>query len=285
MNSLSVGIIGVGVVGMTLSNACVRQHIKVYGYDTNESVSFEKNEFLHRESSIKDVLIHINTIICICVPTPASIDGHDITAIESVCNVLHELKCEYPVLIISTVCPGTLNHLSFNYPELYLFHCPEFLSNATRNIDMYHSKQVILGVPPKMPCAMTDHAHSFLHQLHPSASIKIVKAIESEIAKLFCNVFYAIKLRTFNGIYSVCHENAQYDVVRQLMIDQGWIYPLHTFAPNIDGTLSVGGHCLPKDCKAAFYWLQKTLAQKENKTDDLYFAMDDLKSMLSNFIL
>jgi UDP-glucose 6-dehydrogenase len=191
---------------------------------------------------------------------------------------------------MSTVCPGTINHLSFDYPGLYLFHCPEFLSSTTRNIDMYHSKNVILGVPPRMSCAMTDHAYSFLTKLHPSASIKIVKAIESEIAKLFCNVFYAIKLRTFNGIYSVCQKNteyddAQYDIVRQLMIDQGWIYPLHTFAPNIDGRLTVGGNCLPKDCKAAFYWLKKMLAKKENKLDELYFAMDDLKSMLSNFIL
>jgi UDP-glucose 6-dehydrogenase len=214
---------------------------------------------------------------------------------------LSAAKCEYPILLSCTVCPNTTTQLQKQYASLHLFHCPEFLSCATRDIDMRHTKQILLGVPQCVEppgvvpsCAMIEYASAFLRKLHPHALLRVVKATESEIAKLFCNVFYSIKLRTFNGIYSVCQSNgAHYDIVRQLMIDQGWIHPLHTYMPSANGRLGVGGECLPKDCEAAYKWME---THRSRHTEDACTwrdvanrvapssPPDDLQSMLAPFI-
>ena len=41
-----------------------------------------------------------------------------------------------------------------------------------------------------------------------------------------------------------------YDKVKDTMLKNNWINPMHTCVPGIDGTLSYGGMCFPKDTNA-----------------------------------
>ena len=41
-----------------------------------------------------------------------------------------------------------------------------------------------------------------------------------------------------------------YDTVKDLMLKNNWINPMHTDIPGPDGMLSYGGYCFPKDTNA-----------------------------------
>ena len=41
-----------------------------------------------------------------------------------------------------------------------------------------------------------------------------------------------------------------YDVVKRLMLQNGWIHHMHTNVPGTNGTFGFGGKCLPKDLYA-----------------------------------
>jgi UDP-glucose 6-dehydrogenase len=69
--------------------------------------------------------------------------------------------------------------------------------------------------------------------------------------KLFCNSFYATKIQFFTEIKMLCDNmNIEYNNVIKLMLNNGWINPMHTIIPGHDGELSFGGACLPKDINA-----------------------------------
>ena len=76
--------------------------------------------------------------------------------------------------------------------------------------------------------------------------------------KSFVNSFYAVKVQFFNELYSLCRKiNCSYDVVKNLMLKNGWINAQHTKVPGPDGKLSYGGGCFPKDTKALLEYMKK----------------------------
>jgi hypothetical protein len=60
-----------------------------------------------------------------------------------------------------------------------------------------------------------------------------------------------LKKFTFNEIYLLCENmDVCYNKVKDLMLKNGWINPMHTMVPGTDGQLSYGGFCFPKDTNA-----------------------------------
>jgi UDP-glucose 6-dehydrogenase len=69
--------------------------------------------------------------------------------------------------------------------------------------------------------------------------------------KLGVNNFYAVKIQFFNEIYLLSKKlDISFDIVRDTMIKNNWINPMHTIVPGNDGKLSYGGECFPKDTNA-----------------------------------
>jgi len=78
------------------------------------------------------------------------------------------------------------------------------------------------------------------------------------VLKLFCNSFYASKIQIFTEFYLLCQKlNIDYNKVRNLMIDNGWINKMHTDIPGNDGNISYGGLCFPKDTNALNSFMEK----------------------------
>jgi UDP-glucose 6-dehydrogenase len=87
-------------------------------------------------------------------------------------------------------------------------------------------------------------------------------AKETEATKLFCNAFYAAKLQLFTELYALCQQqHISFDLVRHMMLQQGWIHPMHTQVPGANG-IGVGGACLPKDATAMSTWAEADGAVK-----------------------
>ena len=74
---------------------------------------------------------------------------------------------------------------------------------------------------------------------------------EAEITKYAHNVFGALKVTYFNGIYDICKKNnLDYDKVREGVLLSGYINAPHTQVPGPDGKFGYGGKCFPKDVNA-----------------------------------
>lgn len=92
---------------------------------------------------------------------------------------------------------------------------------------------------------------TFFTLCFPLAKISICSSTESESMKIFCNSFYATKIQFFTETKLLCDKlEIDYNNVKDLMLSNNWINPMHTQVPGHDGKLSFGGKCLPKDINA-----------------------------------
>lgn len=262
----SVGIIGCGLVGEHLSLDLVRTQWNICIYDLQEEaiarvLTRVPSQNIRGVMSLTELARQCHTLF-VALPTPSSETGHDLSAIKTTLDQLQTTKYTGLILIKSTVCPGTLDKLSTAYLSLRLFHVPEFISSQTADLDTRLPMQpfVLLGVPKQTPAALTDRARCLLeHASRGRQQVIAVHSNESEATKLFCNTFYAAKVQLFNEFYKIAQsQGINYVILRQMMLHQGWIHPMHTLVPGPDGQFGFGGACLPKDTLALTAWLKDT---------------------------
>ena len=97
--------------------------------------------------------------------------------------------------------------------------------------------------------------------------------------KSFVNCFYSVKIQFFNELYLLCEKmGCDYNNVKNLMLKNKWINPMHTDVPGPDGKLSYGGYCFPKDTNALAEHMKRenvtckvleaTIAERNEMRDD-----------------
>lgn len=247
-----IGVVGVGVVGSALLKSFDIKQIKTISFDkykTNVRDGYAQN--------LKDCLVC--DILFLCLPTLINDKdsngsagdqhraGFDKKAIYETCKYLNDNLYQGIVVLKSTVEPGITAHLAGFYNNLKIIHNPEFLSAATAFEDFHNQTHVVLGGEPEL----TDKVAEFFKKFYPDAKISQCSSVESESMKIFANSFYAVKIQFFNELYLACnHSGADFKVVRDLMLKNGWINPQHTEVPGKDKQLSYGGMCFPKDTVA-----------------------------------
>lgn len=274
----TVAIIGAGTVGKALARAVYVRGANVCVYDTDpfactpEAILHKANlhDTAHLLSdtqptptlvaalSLSHAAAHAHLML-LTLPTRATDTGYDMQPFHDTLTVLQHQRFRHPVVVCSTVTPSTTDTLQAQYPRLTLFHLPEFLSSRTADVDVQHPMQdtVLLGVPDGCAAAWVDRTRVLVSRYlrAPHQRVVTARARETECCKLFCNAFYAAKVQLFNEFYQLCtREGVAYPMVRQLMLRQGWVHPMHTQVPGADGSFGYGGACLPKDVKALVGW-------------------------------
>jgi UDP-glucose 6-dehydrogenase len=175
------------------------------------------------------------------------------------------------------------------HPYFNIVHCPEFLSANTATEDFKNQKHIVIGIVDKeivnkeivnkeivnkeivnkeivnteiLKKNLEENKYNnkydtiqylldLFESFFPNAKISICSSNESESMKLFCNSFYATKIQYFTEIKLLCDKmEIDYNNVKDLMLQNGWINPMHTQIPGHDGNISFGGKCFPKDTKA-----------------------------------
>lgn len=236
----SVGFIGLGFVGGAIKASMAAKGCTVYGHDLyKQSDSFEQ--------------VCECPIVFLCLPTQYddALSAYDKSALVSTCQRLSEAKYAGLALIKCTVEPGTTASLKECFPSLRLLHNPEFLSAATAQEDVDNQKHVVLGAPPESREGDLAEAAEVYTSYYPGVRVSKCTAIESESMKIFANSFYAVKIQFFNEMYAMCQKTgADYNKVRDMIVANGWLCPMHTEVPGTDGKLSYGGLCFPKDTSA-----------------------------------
>ena len=131
-----------------------------------------------------------------------------------------------------------------------MIHNPEFLTARTAFEDFHNQKHIVLGKSENCSEENLMKVYNFYKENY-DAEISLCTSTEAESMKIYVNCFYATKIQFFNEIYLLCQKiGSNYEVIKDLMLKNGWINPMHTDVPGPDGLLSYGGLCFPKDTNA-----------------------------------
>jgi len=239
MNSdKKIGIIGYGMVGSAVGRVC-------HGAGYALSI-FDKYKALGKMSDVtKDT-----NLIFVCVPTPTYAGVQDLDSLHLVLSELSDSNYSNPIIIKCTVLPGITNGLSSAYPNLNLFHNPEFLREKTAVEDFLNQTAVIIS--GKRIREFEKEMSDLFKRILPNAEILFFdETMVTEMGKYIHNVFLATKVAFFNQVYEYCNNRGiSYEAALTVAKSQGGVGAGHTTVPGPDGLRGFGGSCFPKDTEA-----------------------------------
>lgn len=226
---MNISIVGCGVVGSAISDSFKQKGIEHFCYDKYKNIGI-KNEILK------------SSLIIACLPTPNIKDGiYDLSEIYETLDFLHDNNYSGELCLKSTLAPGTTNDINSKC-HFKVYNSPEFLSERSAFDDFHNQDHVVIGSD------YLNTSYEILMRNHYSENISLIGPSESEAMKIFCNSFYAMKIMVFNEFYDICkNKNLEFSIIKDAMLKNGWINPMHTDVPGPDGNLGFGGMCLPKD--------------------------------------
>lgn len=226
-----VGVVGLGMVGGTVSRAFAEVGVGVCGYDRYLGLGTPEGLAECR-------------VVFMCVPTPSYSDGGlDLGEIWSAVREIEQvLQPGCIVAVKSTVTPGTIDRLTAAFPRIEFAALPEFLVATRPDETFTHPDRVIIGVRSSEVATILGQ---LIGKVAPEAPVIVVQPIEAELAKLCSNALLAAKVAMANQMSDVC---ARYDVswprVKAVVALDRRIGPDHL---SVTGERGFGGACLPKD--------------------------------------
>ena len=243
-----ISIIGLGFVGGAMYKSFQQKKVNVIGYDKFKDGGI---------GTFDDVLS--SSICFLCLPTlfNAEKNKYNKDAIYETCDKLKDNNYSGLVVIKSTVEPETTDNLSKAYPMLKICHNPEFLTAKTAFHDFHNQKHIVLGKGKNCLDSDVNVLETFYKTHYPDANVSRCSSLESESMKIMCNSFYASKIMLFNEYYQLCQKNgSDFNTIRDLMLKNDWINPMHTNVPGTDKQLGYGGACFPKDTAALCSYME-----------------------------
>lgn len=244
-----IGICGIGIVGNAIKVFFENLNIKLVLYDKYKK-EFKSDFYKILESDL----------IFLALPTLYSsvTKKYDINELINTCEKLSKNNYNGIVVIKSTVLPGTTNNILEKFKNLKIVHNPEFLSARTSVDDFKNQNQIVIGIPDDLDIYQFNLLTDLYKKHFPNSYISISSSTESEIMKISVNNFYATKIQFFNEIYFLSKKtNTDYKKIRDMMLKNQWINPMHTMVPGTDGKFSYGGACFPKDTNALNEFLKE----------------------------
>lgn len=267
-HQFTVGIIGLGRVGLPLGIAFARKGVRVIGVDRDErllaQVRCGKMPFHEDggEEALKKALesgclsatdsdeeLSGADIIFITVATGLNgeqrVDyGQLYSALDRICPQLRPVQA---IVLRSTVSPGTLQKIVKPYIEsrtslkvgkdVLLASAPERISAGRALIELERLPEIVGGIDEMS----TDVVSEVLRTLNPEKAVHRTDPVSAELAKLFTNVYRYVTFAVANefALLAEHHGRDAHDIIG--MINAG--YP----RGGIPHPGPCGGPCLAKD--------------------------------------
>ncbi|MDB5238030.1 MAG: hypothetical protein JWM46_300 [Candidatus Kaiserbacteria bacterium] len=260
-----IGFIGQGWIGKNYAT-----DFEARGYST---VRYALEEpYIQNKDKIKDC-----DIVFIAVPTPSTPEGFNANIVESAVSLVGSGKT---AVIKSTLLPGTTDAIQAKYPDRFVMHSPEFLTEATAEYDAAHPTRNIIGMPIDNS-EYRSRAQSVLAIL-PDAPYKLIcSAREAEYIKYGGNNWFYFKVLFINMLYDLtANDGCSWDVIKTAMaadprIGSTHLNPVHAsgekggdvralkfnelhLEPIHKSGRGAGGHCFIKDFAAFSRLYQET---------------------------
>lgn len=264
-DSLVIGVVGLGYVGLPLSEAYVRKNVQVIGYDISESRVADLQNGLsgmkHIENSrVQDMLdknlfkatanpadLKAADALLICVPTPLDIHSQpDLSYVESTCHTLKAHLREGQIVILeSTTYPGTTSDVMLPILE-------ESGLKAGKDFALaYSPEREDPGNPdfetstiPKVVGADSEDEREMAMAVYDKivTTVGVSNTRTAEATKLVENIFRWVNIAMVNELKGI-FEPMDIDVWE--VIDAAATKPFG-FMPFYPGP-GVGGHCIRID--------------------------------------
>jgi len=265
----TVGVIGLGYVGLPLAISFAEVGYKVFGFDVSDAVVTGLNagrshiddvtparvaplvarSAFRATSSVADIADC--DAVFICVPTPFDkAKTPDLSYVESATRTVAKvLRKGMLVILQSTTYPGTTTE--FVRPileeqglragvDFHLAFSPERVDPGNTKWNVRNTPKVVGGLTP----TCTNLAKALLLSLMDDPSL--VRTVESpdvaEMAKLLENTYRAVNIALVNELAMLCHEMG-IDVWSVIDAAATKPFGFQAFYPGI----GPGGHCIPVD--------------------------------------
>jgi UDP-N-acetyl-D-glucosamine dehydrogenase len=296
---LTIGIVGVGYVGLPLAVAFAEAGFRVIGVDVDASKVMSLNQ---GESYIEDVadsvlaplvrsgLIRASTdyadladvdAISICVPTPLGKSRDpDISYIVDAAERIAAHGCSGKLVILeSTTYPGTteeiiLPRLSENGcqvgEDFFLAFSPERIDPGRTDYTVWTTPKVIGGMTPA--CMEVSLA---LYGTIVAEPVPVSSPAAAEMVKLLENTFRAVNIGLVNEVALMC-DRLGLDVWE--VVEAAATKP-YGFMPFYPGP-GLGGHCIPVD-PHYLSWKLRTL----NYTARFIELADDVNRHMPDYVV
>ncbi|KKT26573.1 MAG: UDP-glucose/GDP-mannose dehydrogenase dimerization [Parcubacteria group bacterium GW2011_GWA2_43_9b] len=284
-----IGFIGQGWVGKHYADDFERRGFEVVRYAMEEP------------HNVNGGIIKDCDIVFIAVPTPTTTDGFDDSILR---EVIKKIGLGKIAVIKSTLLPGTTEKIQRDNPDIFVFHSPEFLTEATAAYDAANPLRNIVGFPIDNQ-DYRQKAQEILDVLPESPYQLICLAREAELIKYGGNNWFYFKVIFINMLYDLSAKmNCRWETIRNALaadprIGSSHLNPVHKtgesggearpafnfndlhLEPIHKGGRGAGGHCFIKDF-AAFSQCYKevvgdqagleVLESIKNKNIDLLFS-------------
>jgi UDP-N-acetyl-D-glucosamine dehydrogenase len=263
----TLGVIGLGYVGLPLAVEKAKAGFKTIGFDVQESkvnmVNAGKNYIgdvvsEDLESIVKSGLLTATTdfaqvaqadCVCICVPTP--LDKHqqpDISYVkasaESIVPYMHK---EMLIVLESTTYPGTTEELLKPILEssglkcgtdFYLAFSPERVDPGNLIYKTKNTPKVVGGVTPKC----TDVAAALYESVLEAPIHRVSSPAVAEMEKILENTYRNVNIGLVNELAILCNKMGInfWEVIEAAKTKP---YGFQAFYPGP----GLGGHCIPLD--------------------------------------
>lgn len=304
---MRIGFIGLGKLGLTCALAA--EHFgnhEVVGYDPNPAVKgyIENKAIPYREEGAPELLqntkirvlsvqevVDFAELIFVAVQTPHNPMYEGVTRIpnervdfdytyliqasQDLNNAIVKTGKAKPVVVISTVLPGTMDSKirPLLSPLFQLCYNPFFIAMGTTVHDFTHPEFVLFGMDSEEAATIAETFYKTIHKA-PFYRCSIKSA---ELVKVAYNTFISTKLAFVNNLMEVCHHTgADVDEVTDALKlgTERLISPKYLTAGMGDG-----GGCHPRD-NIALSWL----SQKLGMTFDFHEAIMVAREMQTEFL-
>ncbi len=246
---LKIGFIGQGFIGKNYAD-----DIEERGYNI---VRYDIEKYKDNKEKIKTC-----DIVFIAVPTPTTPKGFNYNIVKDVLSLIGENKI---AVIKSTIKIGTTKKLQKQYPNIFVMHSPEFLTEKTAAHDARNPQRNIIGILDLKNKKLYKKGELILSILPKSPYSKIIPAEEAELIKYGNNSFLYFKLIFFNIIYDLSKKhNLNYKNIRDAIIADPRIGKSHTGIEDSGGR-GAGGNCFIKDFETFIEMLRDSNLEEQDK--------------------
>lgn len=275
----TIGVIGLGYVGLPLAILFAKKKFKVIGFDIDlEKVKkLKKNEsYLKRisKTQIKQIkkkkgtftnnfeLVNKCDCIIICVPTPLKKNKPDLSFIQNTIKKIYKyLKTKQLIILESTSYPGTTRELVVEkLNKKFDVGKDFFIGFSSERINPGENENVIDEIP-KVISGYSDKCLNLISKLYSKIFKKVVKSKSLEIAefsKLLENIYRSVNIGFVNEM-KIIADKMNLDIFEILKVAKTKPYGFNAFEPGP----GVGGHCIPIDPEY-LYWKSKKIGLEAN---------------------
>ena len=276
---ISIGVIGLGYVGLPLAILFAKKGYKVFGFDTDvrkikilnskksyiERIKDSDIAILSKKGEVSSVFQNIRNcdVILICVPTPLKKNNDpDISFVKNTISLINNhLRTNQILILESTSYPGTTRELLVDkFNKKFQIGVNFFVGFSSERINPGFNENSLHKIP-KVVSGYSQNCLNLISKFYNLFFEKVIKASSLEVAefsKLLENIYRSVNIGFINEMKLVA-DKMNLDIFEIINVAKTKPFGFRPFHPGP----GIGGHCIPVD-PHYLYWKAKKKGIRAN---------------------